>query len=361
MNSKDRIFGLDILRFIAVSTVVIGHTFYTLPIGADPTFVRCVFFDGVNIFFTLSGFLIGGILIKKLSEKPATFSTLATFWRDRWLRTLPAYFFILILIIIWEGGHFADYKRHFVFLQNVHTGEFKGYRESWSLSIEEWFYLTTPILFIITLRYLPLRIATPVIIVSIFIAGNIIRAIRMPQVNNYMDLVWRILMSMPTRIDAVAFGLLGAYLQFYKFRIWTDYKKLFFTIGVIGFFANHYYGIFADFSFYSKFLHKQIESAFVLMTLPYLASIKEGKGIVASFITFVALISYSIYLVHAAFFVEVIYPFVPPIMKYQFLAYYGWALVGSVILYYTVERWGLMLRNYLKRRSQQAIVRRINE
>lgn len=347
---KKRIFGLDILRFIAVSTVVIGHTFYTLPIGADPTFVRCVFFDGVNIFFTLSGFLIGGILINKLSEKPASFSTLATFWRDRWLRTLPAYFFVLTFIIIVEGGHFGEFKWHFIFLQNLHTGEFKGFRESWSLSIEEWFYLTTPILFVIALRYLPLRIATPVIIIAIFITGNIIRAIRMPQVASYTDLVWRILMSMPTRIDAVAFGLLGAYLQFYKFRIWTNYKYLLFGIGVLGFFVNHYYGIFSDFNFYDKYLHKQVESAFVLMTLPYLSSIRKGRGLVARFITFIAVISYSIYLIHAAFFVEVIRPFVPPIMKYQFLAYYGWAFIGAVMLYYTVERAGLKFREWLKTR-----------
>ena len=63
-----RIFGLDILRAFAIIFVMLDHGQQILP----PIFREiCSFisFDGVSIFFVLSGFLIGGILIKILNKK----------------------------------------------------------------------------------------------------------------------------------------------------------------------------------------------------------------------------------------------------------------------------------------------------
>ena len=53
--------------------------------------------DGVTIFFVLSGFLIGRILIRTFGAG-ASVSSLTTFWVRRWFRTLPAYFVTLLMV-----------------------------------------------------------------------------------------------------------------------------------------------------------------------------------------------------------------------------------------------------------------------
>lgn len=99
--SKNRIFGLDLLRVSAIIIVLIGHGKFILPkeLRFYHNFLK---FDGVTIFFVLSGFLIGGILIKILEEESHKKNKLAHFWVRRWLRTLPNYYLILFTLIILE-------------------------------------------------------------------------------------------------------------------------------------------------------------------------------------------------------------------------------------------------------------------
>ena len=65
---EKRVYGLDILRALAILFVVIGHGGYLLPERARKL-INLLIFDGVSIFFVLSGFLIGGIFIKLIQEK----------------------------------------------------------------------------------------------------------------------------------------------------------------------------------------------------------------------------------------------------------------------------------------------------
>ncbi|MDG1661044.1 MAG: hypothetical protein P8H40_06680 [Winogradskyella sp.] len=58
--------------------------------------IRLLGATGVDIFFVLSGFLIGGILLRKLEAGQTSFSDLVRFWKRRWLRTFPNYFVVLI-------------------------------------------------------------------------------------------------------------------------------------------------------------------------------------------------------------------------------------------------------------------------
>jgi len=68
-NINNRIFGLDLLRACAIMFVVIGHGNYLL--SNKYTDIIDIFFGygGVSIFFVLSGFLIGGILIKNFRKE----------------------------------------------------------------------------------------------------------------------------------------------------------------------------------------------------------------------------------------------------------------------------------------------------
>src|SRR4051794_27322921 len=94
-----RVFGLDILRALAISFVVIGHGGKLLPDNLKKVTDFFVI-DGVSIFFVLSGFLIGGIFIRKITKNGFNKEILLDFWIRRWFRTLPNYFLVLIAICI---------------------------------------------------------------------------------------------------------------------------------------------------------------------------------------------------------------------------------------------------------------------
>ena len=87
---EKRNFGLDLLRFIAIFTVLISHSITVLP--EKFYFVHKFIFDGVLLFFVLSGFLIGRIFIKQFSDS-FEIKKVFKFWTKRWFRTLPAYYF----------------------------------------------------------------------------------------------------------------------------------------------------------------------------------------------------------------------------------------------------------------------------
>ena len=140
-------YGLDAFRAIAILIVVRGHGGL---VSGDlfSGFPSIPLIDGVELFFVLSGFLIGSILIKTLeSEKKLNLSSLVNFWKRRWFRTLPNYYLILFinfLLVKYEyiNGDIQRFTYKFLFfLQNFSEGFVDFFWESWSLSIEEWFYI----------------------------------------------------------------------------------------------------------------------------------------------------------------------------------------------------------------------------
>ena len=98
---------------------------------------------GVDLFFVLSGFLIGRIYFR--SKADGTFS-LWRFWQMRWWRTLPPYY--AALIVFWLASlHFPGNNIHwyYVFFLQNYVGV-DGFGPSWSLCVEEHFYLLLPLL-----------------------------------------------------------------------------------------------------------------------------------------------------------------------------------------------------------------------
>lgn len=144
---------IDGLRALAVISVVIFHAFPTLVPGG---------FVGVDIFFVISGFLIGTILLKSIEQ--GTFSFL-DFYARRIRRIFPA--LTLVLISCWVIGklvllpdEMTELSKHIAagagFVANFALWYESGYFDTaaelkpllhlWSLAIEEQFYLLFPII-----------------------------------------------------------------------------------------------------------------------------------------------------------------------------------------------------------------------
>ncbi len=100
---------------------------------------------GVELFFVLSGWLIGGLLLD-LARRAPTWRNLGIFLLRRWLRTLPVYFlWLAVLFAFWPPAALLPWHvLHYATLtQNLTHGMPPGnfFAVSWSLTIEEWFYL----------------------------------------------------------------------------------------------------------------------------------------------------------------------------------------------------------------------------
>ncbi|WLA68412.1 acyltransferase family protein [Bradyrhizobium diazoefficiens] len=127
---QERSEPLDALRGLAISLVIARHYF-----GFKYGML------GVDLFFVLSGFLIGGILLDS-RERPGYFSS---FYGRRALRILPLYWLLLALL---PPDHWGYYL---LFMQAVPWLQF-GFPQAdltfvtWTLAIEEQFYLVLPIL-----------------------------------------------------------------------------------------------------------------------------------------------------------------------------------------------------------------------
>lgn len=144
---------LDGLRAIAILLVLSMHIALRIP-GIFATDWAKPFLHGwigVDLFFVLSGYLVGGSVLRTLAEKRFSFRK---FYLRRSFRILPAYFAVLIAICIIRYGfpriggvpsfHLKDLVPNILLLTDYWQGNIGA--PSWSLSIEEHFYLLVPVL-----------------------------------------------------------------------------------------------------------------------------------------------------------------------------------------------------------------------
>ena len=120
---KKRVFGLDLMRAVAIVLVVFSHISWIVPKakGLIPDLMNIAGFIGVEIFFVLSGFLIGRLIYKLYISEDFRFYSVFYFWVRRWFRTLPNYYLVLIIngliaiylgtqlpVNIWQYGFFIQ-------------------------------------------------------------------------------------------------------------------------------------------------------------------------------------------------------------------------------------------------------------
>ena len=161
---------LDQLRSCAILLVITFHIVQMSPIPLSGLAgVTQYGAYGVDLFFILSGWLIGGIYWREMKA----FGQVDTrrFWLRRWMRTLPSYFAALVLswlAVYWMRGERFDW--HYVlFMQNYYE-RIPFFLVSWSLCIEEHFYLAAPLVAAILIIATPKRILWAPWVVLIFLS-----------------------------------------------------------------------------------------------------------------------------------------------------------------------------------------------
>ena len=316
-----RTYGLDILRAIAIITILIFHGNVLLLNFNQPILFSWVRFDGVSIFFVLSGFLIGGILIKSIEKNEANFKTLLTFWKRRWLRTMPMYFIVLTIIFflsilkianidhpIFKYGYmeYSKVLQFYFFVQNIVSPHPSFFPEAWSLSIEEWFYIITPLTIILSMIIFRINLKKALLISSVLIIifsmslrlhyYSIINLDSMADFANYIR------NRVFTRLDGMMYGVIGAYIYHYHNKFWLKYKyhslgigALLLILSEIAIGSSLKIGLFYSVFYFTLF------SSGILFLLPFLSDLKSGKGILYKTITTISLISYSLYLINFMF------------------------------------------------------------
>lgn len=290
------------MRAIAISLVVFGHGWHFFPANDFTLFAKHFWVFGVEIFFVLSGFLIGGILIKSL-ENECTLQVIKIFWIRRWFRTLPNYYLFLFINVVGFGMFSDSFNwnyQYLFFLQNLAWMPERFFSVSWSLAVEEWFYLIIPPF--VYLSYLAKNSIKNSILIT---ALSIIFFVVLLRIYCAITLEYKwneeLRMVVILRLDTLMYGVLLAYIAHYHQHLIKQIVK---PATLIGF-------ILLTISFITKLngyqeTHPIVAALMFPLTaisfacfIPILSSWKKCSfNSLSKFITSISLWSYSLYLVH---------------------------------------------------------------
>ena len=218
-----RSFGLDALRVAALLLVLFAHgcAFWMPSFTAELLFPATLCsFIGVDAFFVLSGFLIG----RALFEINASGQGVLAFWQRRWLRTLPNYYLFLIISFCVMGPLLqrpTGGLSYWWFGQNLYAPmQVFFFPESWSLAVEEWFYLLAPVLMLVLPRNH--TVVRALAALSLLVGFAYLRYRAALAGASWDDEIRKIVLL---RLDALAYGVIAASIalrlpeQFRTYRI----------------------------------------------------------------------------------------------------------------------------------------------
>ncbi len=364
-DSVKRSYGLDVFRAIAILLVLFCHSMILLPeIPYDKLIYYWTGFLGVELFFVLSGYLIGNILLNLFIDTDTDssfFSRIKGFWIRRWFRTMPNYYLFLVVNVLFlvfsEPSILIHNWTYFFFGQNLFWPMANLMPESWSLTIEEWFYFSFPlILFMFARAFRQSRrifLFASLFYIALFVILRIMAASNWGFTN--WDMHLRKIVTL--RLDAIAYGAIIMVLM----KIWPSVmyrlRYILFGIGLIGLTisllrmnqvltdglspllsANH-------------FTLTSISSSFLLPFAVYRTqSSKRSK--LRSIIAGISIISYSMYLLHYSVVIRLIEQWIGQWKwYYQYLLYWLFCVVLSFLVYTLFERKMTALREKYAKRS----------
>lgn len=343
MNHKRRDENLDLLRAIAIVVVVIYHFAILWPIENEVV-RRCTSLGnyGVDLFFILSGFLIGGLYF---SERKANGNVDGLrFWFRRALRTMPPYF--AILPVAWLAVYIARREpfawQYLIFLQN-YMKEMPFYLASWSLCVEEHFYVLLVPLLGICFR---LKISVAAVLLVLIPLPALLRWFD-PNSLPYMPFGYAEAAT-HLRISGILMGVLSAYLLSYHEDLWNRLKRIARWISL------PLVAIFFSIPFWTaKGAHYLAPELAALTSACVLCAIQGNvpSRLARSRVVFwVANTSYSVYLTHGlAFHVGILVgkklPFLPSLAV--LFVWIVLAMVSGFVFWFFVERNAIRIRDYL--------------
>lgn len=344
------------MRAVAILMVLSSHCLWIYPESNSfiAQLLKLFGFLGVEIFFVLSGFLIGKILLQSYLKEDFSFSHVRNFLKRRWFRTLPNYFLILlinILIAAIIGYKIESLWKYFFFIQNFNKAMPAFFPESWSLSVEEWAYVVLPLLLVLTgLLIKPKNksrffVILLVLLIMISLLAKIICYQNTLQTN--LD-IWNVSLKAVViyRLDAIFYGVLASWIYCRYANFWKKNKSVFLVIGILCFLFIAF-GI-GKIGFrpegQNRFLYiayLPIVSISISFFLPFLSGWKSEKSKLKSPVVFISLISYSIYLLHYSVILQLMKYFIPieeyPMsQKHAFTFTY---LLLTIILSYGLYIW----------------------
>ena len=285
--------GLDIARVAAVSLVIVSHY-----IGG----LQFLGVFGVELFFALSGYLIGRVLYKNLDpENDWSMTEVRNFWVRRWWRTLPNYYLFLVVFAVFHafyGGlpQLSEFPEYLIFFQNLLQTPEGFYSVSWSLAIEEWFYLLFPLSIFAFTKFGLSRRSSVMWTIALFLAVPPLLRMYALQIADPVDVR---LMTLP-RLDAIFYGVAVTFLvSRFKPGPLMRILSLLASVAVLAFF------------FFRFATHSVTEdlytAAYVLlplcfaMSLPWLEEIGDFSAArpgLSNMISKISVWSFSIYLSH---------------------------------------------------------------
>lgn len=319
-SEHGRVFGLDLLRASAILMVICAHGFVVLypHFGDGLAVLGHGGFYGVELFFVLSGFLIGQILIRTGVEL-ARAGNIAFFYVRRWFRTLPLFFLFLVINVVFERFFRAhavgvgEALSHGFFLRNLTALRMTFFPESWSLAIEEWFYLLFPAALWLGLKLMKRFDAAFLSAAFSFLAfSTIARLLVAP--NPAATWSEELRMVVIYRFDALMIGMLGAWLSIRSPQFWRRSAFVCVLGGVVLLLAMYAtlwkiengHLAFGDDSYFARTFRFSLVSIGFALLLPWASNWKlAGENFASTAVRKIALWSYGLYLVHLPVFVLV--------------------------------------------------------
>ena len=294
----NRSLGLDFIRFSAVILVLIAH------------FAKCLElfgFWGVELFFGLSGYLIGQILWRGYTrDENWNFNNIKIFWLRRWWRTLPNYFLFFLISFPFHYFIMGDKIPNtiklipfFFFGQNLFSRYGGFYGVSWSLCIEEWLYLLFPLLLFLFHKIVKVKVKAFSFALITIILGSVFMRIFLS--NNGQAEYIRTITS--CRLDSITYGIAIAFIESYC-GISKKKKVIYFISGILLILAPVFTRIITDISFaelrQNQFLLVCVPVGSSII-LPFVSSYKRIQNLSSNIkliITNLSIWTYSIYLSH---------------------------------------------------------------
>lgn len=366
--------ALDLLRGIAIVWVMLFHSFVVGGLGPDWEWLSRYGWMGVDLFFVLSGFLIGTQVLTPLSRgKPLDF---ADFYLRRAFRILPAFLVVLAIYMAWPGFRespgLAPWWMFLTFTLNlfVDYAEQAAFSHAWSLCVEEHFYLVFPLLATLLLRR-PSAARVVAVCVAVVVAGIALRTsvwlhnTALDQIGSGQQRNWFVEdLYYPTwnRLDGLLAGVVLAMTKVFRPRTWQWLQQRGNTWALAGvamlalamWLFRERTGLIGNAVGWPV-----LSLGLALLVLAGTATDSALGRLRVPGAAWLAAISYSVYLTHKAMF-HVTQGWLGATLDGRgvlaFAVYGVVALAAGALLHYVVERPFLQLRGALLRR--RAAVRR---